>query len=594
MARHGFAVLMAVFGSALALSSGLTFAIPWGETPGHPMTSSSNSGARSQSPADHRAIPVLSSSARVRSADSPVGLPPLVSSDLTLTGNDAQVVVLSWTPYAAFLGRTFLSYQVEASLDASGTGAVTFANLTNASTTSFAVDWASVLSALGPGASYWQVETWVFVSLQGDQVYSDSNVLELSPAAAPELYFGWWWDDNDAFAQGYDTAVYGAGLVFESAELLDLGTDAVIGRSTTGSSWGWNVSSLRTDTSYSLLLLVAAGLETNGSTVTLASQVLQVTAPPALAATLTALRTRADVGQAVSFLCSASGGVPPYHFDWIPFIEGATDEVNMSFNYTGEAQMECRAFDDSFYSHLDRFAYVNISPDPTVGRPLSDRTSADVGQLLAFSALTTNGSGNLTFAWALPTGCHGSSDPVACEPTGPGNFSVSVAATDSNGFTVNSTALAFTVYADPTVILSAGAGSIPIGANVTLLAQTVGGSGGFSYTWLGLPPGCISQNLSQLACTPSEAGTYRVSVKVVDSNGVAGTSPPFTLKVASHSTGPTLSLLEEVTALTGVGATVVAAVALTLRRRRRRGSAAPPAPSSPSSDSFPPRGSPPS
>jgi hypothetical protein len=57
---------------------------------------------------------------------------------------------------------------------------------------------------------------------------------------------------------------------------------------------------------------------------------------------------------------------------------------------------------------------------------------------------------------------------------------------------------------------------ITLGEGTTFSANVSGGLAPYSYSYLGLPPGCLSRNLSSLPCTPSRAGTFTVQVRVVD------------------------------------------------------------------------------
>jgi hypothetical protein len=114
-----------------------------------------------------------------------------------------------------------------------------------------------------------------------------------------------------------------------------------------------------------------------------------------------------------------------------------------------------------------------------------------------------------------------------------------------------------------------------VGEPVSINASLSGGSGGLTYSWNGLPPGCHAAG-GLVSCRPTQNGTYLVSLSVTDSNGFTATSPPATLVVQAASGpggGPAASPepLDPTVALGIV--VVVAAVAvavLVLRRRGRR------------------------
>lgn len=67
------------------------------------------------------------------------------------------------------------------------------------------------------------------------------------------------------------------------------------------------------------------------------------------------------------------------------------------------------------------------------------------------------------------------------------------------------------------VVLSRG--TTDAGVAVTLTATISGGAGTATVAWAGLPPGCASQNVTQLTCRPSASGVYPVSALVSDGSG---------------------------------------------------------------------------
>jgi len=160
--------------------------------------------------------------------------------------------------------------------------------------------------------------------------------------------------------------------------------------------------------------------------------------------------------------------------------------------------------------------------------PSASKGSVDVGQSVTFSTIATGGSAGYTYAWAgLPVGCSSSNaQKVVCTPTMPGDFTVNVTATDSNGFSILSNSLSFTVYADPSVATPTASPSVDVGQSVTFSASASGGSGGYDYTWLGLPTGCASVNTPSLTCTPTGPGIFSITSQATDSSGYSVTSAP--------------------------------------------------------------------
>jgi hypothetical protein len=56
-----------------------------------------------------------------------------------------------------------------------------------------------------------------------------------------------------------------------------------------------------------------------------------------------------------------------------------------------------------------------------------------------------------------------------------------------------------------------------VGHPTELSVNVSGGNPPYSYSYLGLPPGCAPQNLSRLGCVPTATGTYSLLVSVNDS-----------------------------------------------------------------------------
>jgi hypothetical protein len=213
---------------------------------------------------------------------------------------------------------------------------------------------------------------------------------------------------------------------------------------------------------------------------------------------------------------------------------------------------------------------IAVNPALVVAKVSSDRPALDVGQSVSFLAAVTGGSGNDTVRWTgTPPNCTDlSAFMVRCWPTDAGPLSVTAVATDSNG--VRSTAGSATVVVSPALTQAAvgtSASRLTLGQSVTLTATAQGGSGSRSYRWIGLPPGCNGTGPT-VACQPSDAGQYEISVQVNDSNRASATSAPLSLEVEA-ATGLALSPLELVGIVLTV-AVVLAVVAVLYRRGRPR------------------------
>ncbi len=233
---------------------------------------------------------------------------------------------------------------------------------------------------------------------------------------------------------------------------------------------------------------------------------------------------------------------------------------------------------------------VDVSSTPALGTLNASRSSLDVGQATRLSGtIASVGSGGITLLWwNLPTGCPQPSGPVlnlTCVASLPGRFTPSLEITDSNGGTATSATVTIMVDADPAVLsLNRTPDPIVPNGSLTLTIDVVGGSGGYSIGWWGLPQGCVAPSHTALSftCRPSGVGDYTVNASATDSNGFRVESLPVVVHVRAEagqpvSTGPTPSydytviVLVALVAIGGVGVT-----AFLLRRRRGPGREGPP------------------
>lgn len=264
-------------------------------------------------------------------------------------------------------------------------------------------------------------------------------------------------------------------------------------------------------------------------------------------------RSTADVGQSVTFSATASGGTGSYlTYTWSASsgnlgctLANANSIVCVPVS-SGTAYTVTITVKDSngFVSAAATSAAFTVYADPTVSIPSPTPSSIDLNQSVSFSTLATLGTGSYTsYTWtesSTQLGCTlGTLSSITCHPTASGSaYTVSVLVVDSNGMSsVIASSTSFTVYADP----HAGAPglsppAIDLGQSITLSATVTGGSGGFTYTWSGLPSGCPVSG-SSVVCQPSSQGSWSVNFTVTDSNGVSSTSKNVTLTVNADPLG---------------------------------------------------------
>ncbi len=90
------------------------------------------------------------------------------------------------------------------------------------------------------------------------------------------------------------------------------------------------------------------------------------------------------------------------------------------------------------------------------------------------------------------------------------------------------------VLSDPSISLqTANSTSVDIGQTVTFTVQATGGSGDYTYQWMGLPTRCRSSNSPTISCQPTTTGTFPVTANIADSNGFSITSRILSVSVSS-------------------------------------------------------------
>jgi YVTN family beta-propeller protein len=227
------------------------------------------------------------------------------------------------------------------------------------------------------------------------------------------------------------------------------------------------------------------------------------------------------------------------------------------------------------YAEANTSLKVTPPTPPTITSFTADPSSLYVGQT---TELLVQASGqSLTFAYSgLPAGCTGGNAPqLNCTPSRSGTYSVQVTVTDSEGGSVNAT-LELEVLFPPTLTLvsfTTSNSSVPVGSAVHLTVSFVGSVGYVTIQYSHLPSGCSSTNSSGLNCTPTEVGTFNITVEVTDQlhRHVGGT---VAVEVLSPSPPPanggSTNLWIEYAAVGGVLAVAAAAAAILLLRRRRQ------------------------
>ncbi len=162
-------------------------------------------------------------------------------------------------------------------------------------------------------------------------------------------------------------------------------------------------------------------------------------------------------------------------------------------------------------------------PPPLTATATASPSNIDQGQSSTLTAFPSGGYSPYSYSWNLPQGCTGSNSPsVTCSPSIYGLYTVTLTVTDATGRT-STPNVVLTVNRDPQVSFTASRTSLDVGQPTTLSGRASAGSGGYSWGWSGLPPGCSSTSQS-FTCTPTGTGggSNAAKLTVTDSDGGTG------------------------------------------------------------------------
>jgi len=271
-----------------------------------------------------------------------------------------------------------------------------------------------------------------------------------------------------------------------------------------------------------------------------------------------------------------------------------TDEVTCTVSAAGSFSVQAQITDSNQYTATSGALALTIYADPTAQLTAS-LSNFDVGQSVTLTATGSLGSGDYTYAWSgLPTGCEPTEAVLTCAPTAPGNSSVQVKITDSNGEVASSSVVALVVAAPLSATLSASLTSATTGQTVSFSSSATGGTGALSYAWE-FGDGSTATGTTVIH-SYQNAGSYTVTLWVNDSSGASvqkTVAVTVTGPAGSTSTsGSSVSGIELAAAAIVILAAIALAALLLLRARTGKGgssdertegsSSTPPSPETPS------------
>ncbi|MFI5414726.1 MAG: PKD domain-containing protein, partial [Candidatus Lutacidiplasmatales archaeon] len=267
---------------------------------------------------------------------------------------------------------------------------------------------------------------------------------------------------------------------------------------------------------------------------------IAVVVHPALSANASAVKTAGFAPFSVTFAGFAEGGTAPFAYSW-SFGDGSanTTAAAPTHVYTNPGLYTAQfTTTDAAGGRVVRTVQID-AVTPLDAAAQANVTSGAVPLWVTFSAPITGGLPPVTYSWLFGDGGASTLPNVTHEYTSVAEYPVTLTVTDGLGETVHR-ALTVDVFDVLRATVSANPATIAVGQSTNFTASVSGGSGGPTYLWASLPPGCTSSNGPMDECAPTTAGTYNVTVSIRDSrNDPATASVELTVGPASSTSQPT-------------------------------------------------------
>jgi len=223
----------------------------------------------------------------------------------------------------------------------------------------------------------------------------------------------------------------------------------------------------------------------------------------------------------------ASGGAAPYTYVYTELPGGcySANRSSLVCAPTNNGFFTIRVWvNDSAGVGRSMNTSLLVEPNPVVTiNPV--KNFVDVDGTLLISVSVAGGTSPYTVRFSPSGGAASCSNTtllggtfweLKCTPTVTGHISVSVNLVDFFGRSSAAMSSSAVIYPKLSLTLTSTSSTLDLGQTVAFVSSATGGIGPYTYSYGGMPPGCVTVNSSTVGCLPTQAGYYNITGEVMD------------------------------------------------------------------------------